>query len=549
MSKFLKPLVMMQLKDKIDMSFLQSKKKTISKVVLSVASIAIITAVIYLLLYVSKLLKLFHLIDIIPVSVIVVVFTVMQLLSIISCTYGIMKSLYFSKDNQVLLTLPVTNNQVFFSKIIVYYLYEVFKNLYFLFPLFFAYGLISGFSILYYLWMPICLIIISAIPVVTSAFLSIFAMLLTMFLRNFSILRILLFASVIGVGIWGVVTIISAIPADLDIVGSWGTIFWAIQDFLNAFVKIFYPFTKLTQLVVGTYSGLLPVLFSVSTIWILLSVFAYILVMLALSFITSRPLFFKMASKPFEYKKSLINKEVKNKKHSAFVSALKKETLVITRSSDEIFTILSVFIVIPIAILLLNKIFASMSTRLLGDYMTVSFNLLIILLIALASNSKMASVFSRDGNSAYLIKTMPNKYIKNLVPKLVINATLVSVSIIISAIVFKMFNSLSVLNVLMFTISAVLIYLAHLLWSAEMDIMNPQTAQYATTGGHISNPNETKSTIATFFLAFAFFGISLFLSMENVNVAWLKICAIAVAFLVYRVWSFVSKIKYYYKEK
>jgi len=44
--KHLKPLVMMQLKDKIDFSFLKSKKKTISKIVFSILGFVAVTAVI-----------------------------------------------------------------------------------------------------------------------------------------------------------------------------------------------------------------------------------------------------------------------------------------------------------------------------------------------------------------------------------------------------------------------------------------------------------------------------------------------------------------------
>ena len=82
-----------------------------------------------------------------------------------------------------------------------------------------------------------------------------------------------------------------------------------------------------------------------------------------------------------------------------------------------------------------------------------------------------------------------------------------------------------------------------------MDVMNPQYDQYATTGTHISNPNETKSTIAMLFLSFVFFGISLFLSVENIATAWIKVGIVALAILGYRIWSFYNKVKYYYKEK
>ena len=53
--KGLKTLVMMQLKDKLDMSFAKSVKQTIFRVVFSLLKFAVITAVIYLAFYFDKL--------------------------------------------------------------------------------------------------------------------------------------------------------------------------------------------------------------------------------------------------------------------------------------------------------------------------------------------------------------------------------------------------------------------------------------------------------------------------------------------------------------
>ena len=60
MVKALRPLVMMQLKDKMDLSYLKSTKQTIAKVVLSVLAFVLITAVIFLLLFFGKFLKIIY---------------------------------------------------------------------------------------------------------------------------------------------------------------------------------------------------------------------------------------------------------------------------------------------------------------------------------------------------------------------------------------------------------------------------------------------------------------------------------------------------------
>ena len=256
-----------------------------------------------------------------------------------------------------------------------------------------------------------------------------------------------------------------------------------------------------------------------------------------------------MASTPFEFKRTLQSTEKQNKKVKSFYSSVNKEKRVIFRTPDEVYSLVGIAIALPILILLLNKVFASMNTRLLGDYMSVSFNLLIIALIAMASNNTIASVFSREGAAGYLIKIRPNNYHQNLIAKFIIQAVVMTLSIIVSICIFSFFNKLSVGNVICFGLTSIFLYLSHLLWSAEMDVMNPQYDQYATTGTHISNPNETKSTIAMLFLSFVFFGISLFLSVENIATAWIKVGFVALAILGYRIWSFYNKVKYYYKEK
>ena len=545
----LKTLVFMQLKDKVDFGFLRTKKALISKVILTLLSFIAITAVYYFGFYLCRLLGIFSLVNIIPTSVIVVLFSIMEILSIISCTYSLMKNLYFARDNQVLLTFPVTVDQIFFSKLIVFYIYELRRTIFFIFPMFFAFGLISGYSVVFFLWLLPCMFIVALIPVSIGALLSIVAMLVAIVLRNYSLIRWVIFLALIGLGIYVFLLFVSLIPENLDIVASWGTIFWDIQDFLGSYTKYMAPFTYLTQFIVGTHFGLSQNLFTLDTLWILLTIVAMVAVLLGASYLICKPLFLRMTSSPFEYKRKIIKKTYKNGFLKAFYSAVHKDDLVIFRTSDEVYSLFGVAICMPLAILLLNTIFAAMSTRLLGVNMAISFNLLIILLFAMATNNKVASIYSREAQAGYLVKTRPNGHNSNLTAKLVTYAIITSISIVASVCVFASFNSMSILNVILFGMSAILIYLIHMFWSAEMDIMNPQNIQYSTTGSHVNNPNETKSTIAMVFLAAVFFTISLFLLMENSQIAWVKVLFVALAYFAYRVWSFYSKIKYYYEEK
>ncbi|MDD4815705.1 MAG: hypothetical protein PHQ62_01015 [Clostridia bacterium] len=545
----LKTLVMMQLKDKIDLSFTRSKKSFWFRIIFMVLGLVTLTALIYLAMYASVFLNIFSLIGVFPISVVVVIFTIMQLLSILSCTNGLTKTLYFSLDNQLILTFPVKSNLVFVSKLIVFYVYEILKNLFFLLPLFFAFGLINGLPIYFYLWVIFIMLIVSMLPVVIGALLSIPAMFVRQFLKNYRAIQILLVVAIMGLVAYGIVSIISLIPENINIIESWGTTFWEIQSFLGDFVNTFVPFAYLTELIVGTRVNLAPVLFTSNTLIIFAGLVGCIAVILLLTYFLARPLFFKMASMPFEYKKKDNIKPKKNSLSKPFLSNLKKELKLNIRTPEIMYGNLAVFIVLPIAIYFLNTILAAMDTRMLGDYMCLAFNILMILLILLANNAQIATVYSKEGASGYMPKTTPTKQASTLLSKLVFNAILSTVSLIVTIFIIGNLTGLETLPLTLLFFTLFFVNIGHMFWSAELDIMNPQYHLYSTYGQAVDNPNEKRSSTLAFLLAFLIFGVSLFLFIENINVAWYKIFFIGLAIFVARLYFYFTRIKVYYKEK
>lgn len=160
----------------------------------------------------------------------------------------------------------------------------------------------------------------------------------------------------------------------------------------------------------------------------------------------------------------------------------------------------------------------------------------------------MAKAYSEEGHSSYLIKTNPQPYFNSLVAKLVPNAIIMTVSILATCIVFGEFGKQFVSVPLLF-LAIEFIYISHLLWSAELDFMNPQYTQYATTGTHANNPNEVKSTIFMFILSALFAFMTYFMIGEGVTGFYFKMMFVALSFLAVRVYLYISKIKVYYKEK
>lgn len=131
--KQLKTLVLMQLRDKLDLSFVKDRKQLLRVIIFGILKFAIVAAISYIVLSLSLTIGLFYNSEF-P-SVMVLILTISLGLSLISCTFELTNNLYFSEDNRVLITLPVDTNKIFVSKIIVFYLYELKKSLNFLMPL------------------------------------------------------------------------------------------------------------------------------------------------------------------------------------------------------------------------------------------------------------------------------------------------------------------------------------------------------------------------------------------------------------------------------
>ncbi len=547
--KALSTLVRMQLKEKMDMSYLRSTRKLIFKITWLLIEFAAITAVIYLVFHYVKLLGLFSLVHDIPVSVISLVFAIMLALSVITDTAGLMKALYFSKDNTVLLTFPATPSLVFFSKLATYYIYEIRKSFMFTIPMFIAFGIAKGYDLYYYPWLILMFALISTVPVLLAALLSIPSMFIYVFLNRVKVLQYILYASAVGIGIVALWFAIGLIPDDINFIETWGETFWQIQGFLKDYTVNFAPLYAYTELIVGKTVGLSNVIFHKDTLSNLLILIGIALAMLILCFISSKPLFCKMASTPFEFKKKNSIKSKTNKPHSAFFSAIKKEWTSGIRSNAFIKLAGVSVVIMPMAIQLLNKIYSAMNTRMLGTQMTVCFNVFIILLIVMMTNIDIASVYSRDGASSYLNKVQPAPYSLLLFSKLFFPLIITLVGVIFTTAIFASFGSISAFDSAMLGLTVYAMYVIHLFTSAESDIMNPQYEQYATFNDQANNPNETMAGISAIIISAIIFVIALFLSSNSTKGVWTKLAIIATAGAIAKIFTYLMKIKAFYKEK
>ena len=230
-------LVKMQLKEKLN---LKKTKLDGSKIFNTAVSIlgevlkfAIITALCTLILFLVQLLNIFSLTGTVPASVMSIMFSVMLVLSVFSCTIGLTKAMYFSRDNATLLTLPCKPIQVYLSKLIIFAIFEFKKSFSFVVPLFIGYFITQGHAWYFYPWLIICYVFISLLTVTVGALLSVPMMWVLNVFKQHRALQIGTIVVTVAAAIVALFYAISLIPPHIDLRASWTSVFWYIQDFLK----------------------------------------------------------------------------------------------------------------------------------------------------------------------------------------------------------------------------------------------------------------------------------------------------------------------------
>ena len=181
--------------------------------------------------------------------------------------------------------------------------------------------------------------------------------------------------------------------------------------------------------------------------------------------------------------------------------------------------------------------------------MTKAFNMLVLYLSVLSFNNEYASVYSKDGNARFIEKTRPVApwvlTFSRLVPRIIIS----TISVIGAACFYVYTSGASTFELVCVSITGSALSIAHLLWSAEMDIMNPQSDQYATIGVEFDNPNVKKATVIALIISVLFAFLVYFLAPSGLNSTFIKLAFISTVFMLARVYLYFIRVKLYYKER
>ena len=552
-------LIAVQYRDKVDTSWTHSVKTIIQKIVFIIIKfVLILGAVVGGLIVVSRIFAIQKQI----MNFFLIFLGFYSILNLISVTIGLVKSLYHADDNKVLATYPTSSSSLFFTKILVYELFELKKSFDILLPISLGF-LFVGISlhilpvgVIFWSILPLFLIV--TVTVLLGALLSIPALFIYNFMKKHPLIEVIVLVVVVAAVVVGLVYVINMIPenkGDIDLKKSMQLIRNAIENFTEIFKKIVYPVNYAYEAMVGKSGA-----YEMNKITI--ETFLHVLVMLGvggalfgIDFLVIKPFYFNMMTKTFEFNKEIIDKAKQNRAKERHWAIIEKEMKLTLRDFDISGSYLAVYIAVPILLLFIDKVFRAMSTSATGDLMISAFNLLLIAMPLLASSTMVATLYSREGRTAYIKKTKPIRPYFPLTAKLLFNMIFVIPSIAACSFIFARFTNQDNTCAILLAITILCLQYGHIFFSASLDLMNPQNEVYATEGGSISNPNERRSTVMAFVLSLIFTLVAFILfqesqnKYENLNAAFVKLLIVAVLFAASCISLFYLKIKAFYIDR
>ena len=467
----------------------------------------------------------------------------LQLFSILACTFGLSENLYLGKDNPILLAYPVYPNEVFISKLLVYFIYEFLKSFSFTLPFLLGFGFALGMlSPAYILNSLVMTVLLPFFPVLIGALVTIPLVFLKRFLKMHSLVKFVLIMGLLIAGFVLLVRLTDHLPDPLRILAMYDIFVDRIKEVILIVSRWSTFYGAIGDIFFGIKAGLGYLL--------VLGILAALILMIVF---ISRPLYFKMASRSSEHANLKEHKQGNKAHRNTFLTFLRKEWILTIRNPGEFINNYSFIIALPYVFFLMMSIFVRVDRNELGDIMTVTFSMLIALLLATASNTASAMAVTAEGQEFVLLKIAPGKTSNMAWAKILFNFVFSSFMIVLSYLLFMGLTKHEIWkgDLLLMMLCTILINSGMVLWSFQIDMLNPKLREYAATGALAHQQNYSRSILLGFLWSIFFTALFILFYIDDsapAVVRNLKIIASAVFFFLARIYLFTRYLKAYFKE-
>ncbi|HPD01777.1 MAG TPA: hypothetical protein PK245_00210 [Clostridia bacterium] len=336
------------------------------------------------------------------------------------CTGTLVKNLFFNGDNELLLRFPVNGNQIFTSKSLYVILHNIAIGVFVVLPFYISFGVITSAEPLYYLAAAGVFLLSTLLPYFLANIIAIPVMTLVNVVKNRFLIILILLILMIGAGFAGYMVILKAVLTFMqdENVSLFSP---AVVEVLRGFASKAYPFKWYGDILARAEDWWL------SLIYIVLVTAAFGVA----AFFIMKKFYYRTILHGIETEKSSFKRRTLSIRHTQFGAIIRREFLMVFRSFNYSFQYFAMACAAPVMVYFCNDLASSIGEQSVGSRILPGLTLLVVIIFVTIIVSFASTSVSREGNTFYQTKTIPVRYTKQILAKLLLYAFVATASVLV----------------------------------------------------------------------------------------------------------------------
>lgn len=343
---------------------------------------------------------------------------------------NVVKNLYMSGDNELLLRFPVSGAEILIAKSIYCFLHNLVINAMLTLPFYIIFGVVTKAGAGYYFASIGVMLLSVLLPYFLANLVAIPVMMATNFVKNQFLLVLII---LIGVLCAGFILYMTALKSILTYLSEeqLGLFSGEMIARYGEIASKCYPFKWYAMLLAGGSAG-----YAGKDIGL---AFLYIFLMTAAvgvgAYLVTVKFYYKTILHGIETEKVSFHRKTPNTRRTIFGTLLHREFYLILRSFNYSFQYLAMAVAAPVMVYYCNDLASTMGKDTVGAAIVPGLTLMVIIIFVAIIVSFASTSVSREGSAFYHTKIIPVSYIAQVSVKLFLYALVGTASVVLSCIV------------------------------------------------------------------------------------------------------------------
>lgn len=426
----------------------------------------------------------------VDVNVLALALILIFVVSLISSIANILNSMFMSKDNEILISLPVSFNQLFVAKLVYLYINEFIFNILYVGPMFVCVGVVGRLSAYYFLSFLLFFPILPFATLGVGSLLSIPIMFLVRFLKDHN--KTTIIASLVAIA--AIFTVYMFLITNIS--GA----FNIAEKHLETTIEVNGKIRRIGG-AIPVFNWMSSAFFFSASIWKMYVFLFGALVLLCAALPLIRGFYQKIAVFNNETKKVTKPKARKYVKRTPVKELFVNEFRTCLRSPSLIIQYFLFTLLTPLIVFAYDKLLFTIAVSQTGQSLIFASHVLVLMMLTTLSSAISSVAISRQGGLVYISKMIPISYEKQAFAKIAFNVLITWAAIVLATIVTCIFSTANIALVIISSIAAMFISIGHVCQSYDQDLRDPTIDWYDVSEVSTLSKNTTKTMLYGFLLS------------------------------------------------